>query len=217
MQETQMQNISRHLQLLHCPALSHGHTPPSQERSVCWATSTDTDIPPSAQKARPLLPDDLPAGHASKSRCSSTPLQFTYCQDKNCLAVRYFPIHCHQPPTAPGLPSPCPSHSPHWAASPSPAAALVGPQLQAGQCGAAGAAREAAAARVPSCEQKARLLLRDALLAGRVSAELLFFCQHWGSIRCCSSPHAGGESGIPGCSSTSETEILFSNFLYHTL
>ena len=35
-----MQNIPRHLQLLHCPALSHGHTPPSQERSVCW----DTDV-----------------------------------------------------------------------------------------------------------------------------------------------------------------------------
>ena len=155
-------------------------------------------------------------GSVTASHHLSTPLQFTNCQDKNCLAVRYFPIHCHQPPTAPGLPSPCPSHSPHWAASPSPAAALVGPQLQAGQCGAAGAAREAAAARVPSCEQKARLLLRDALLAGRVSAELLFFCQRWGSIRCCSSPHAGGESGIPGCSSTSETEILFSNFLYRT-
>lgn len=60
-----------------------------------------------------------------------------------------------------------------------------------------------------SCEQKAPLLLRDALLAGRVSAELLFFCQRRGNIRRWSSPHAGGESGVPGHSGSSETEIKF--------
>ena len=62
---------------------------------------------------------------------------------------------------------------------------------------------------VPRSEQKVCPLPCDAVLAGRVFPELLFFCQHWGSIRCCSSPHAGGERGVPGRSGSSETEIKF--------
>ena len=161
LQGKKMQNVSGHPHLLRCPRLISWERPSQPGgRAGSWAMRTHTAIPRICSTDK-------------RSSCYREPLSVTLSAtspSRTLLSTAYVPM------TYLAMPSPCPSHSPHWAASPSPAAALVGPQLQVGQCGAAGAAREAAAARVPSCEQKARLLLRDALLAGRVSAELLFFC-----------------------------------------
>lgn len=70
---------------------------------------------------------------------------------------------------------------------------------------------------IPRSEQKVCPLPCDALLAGRVFPELLFFCRRWSSIRRWSSSHAGGESGVPGLRGSSATEtkeIPVINFQY---